>query len=65
MSAEEFHYEEITTEQVIALHQERLAQYLDESLNRWRIMISNDSESLNNVFRITRQLPVCAIVENT
>jgi hypothetical protein len=23
------------------------------------------SESLNNVFRIARQLPICAIVENT
>jgi hypothetical protein len=28
-------------------------------------MISNGSESLNNVFRIARQLPVCAIVKNT
>jgi hypothetical protein len=28
-------------------------------------MTSNSSESLNNVFRITRQLSVCAIVENT
>jgi hypothetical protein len=29
-------------------------------------MTSNGSESmLNNVFRITRQLPVCAIIENT
>jgi hypothetical protein len=28
-------------------------------------MTSNGSESLNNVFRITRQLPVCTIVENT
>jgi hypothetical protein len=28
-------------------------------------MTSNDSESLNSVFRIVRQLPICAIVENT
>jgi hypothetical protein len=28
-------------------------------------MTSNGSESLNIVFRIARQLPVCAIVENT
>jgi hypothetical protein len=28
-------------------------------------MTNNGSESLNNVFRIARQLPVCAIVENT
>jgi hypothetical protein len=28
-------------------------------------MTSNSSESLNNVFRIARQLSVCAIVENT
>jgi hypothetical protein len=28
-------------------------------------MTNNSSESLNNVFRITEQLPVCAIVENT
>jgi hypothetical protein len=28
-------------------------------------MTSNGSESLNNVFRIARQLSVCAIVENT
>jgi hypothetical protein len=34
-------------------------------LNRWGIMTSNGSESLNNVFRIARQLSVCAIVENT
>jgi hypothetical protein len=27
-------------------------------------MINNGSESLNNVFRIARQLSVCAIVEN-
>jgi hypothetical protein len=28
-------------------------------------MTSNGSESLNNVFRIARQLLVCAIIENT
>jgi hypothetical protein len=65
VSAEEFHYEELTPEQVATLHQERWAQHLDEGLNRRGIMTSNGSESLNNVFRITRQLPVCAIVENT
>jgi hypothetical protein len=64
MSAEEFHYEELTPEQVAALHQERWTQHLDGGLNRWGIMTSNGSESLNNVFRIARQLLVCAIVEN-
>jgi hypothetical protein len=28
-------------------------------------MTSNGSESLNNVFRIARQLSICAIIENT
>jgi hypothetical protein len=65
VSAEEFHYEELTPEQVAALHQERWAQHLDEGLNRWGIMTSNGSESLNNMFRIARQLSVYAIVENT
>jgi hypothetical protein len=64
VSAEEFHYEELTPEQVAALHQERWAQHLDRGLNRWGIMTSNGSKSLNNVFMIARQLPVCAIVEN-
>jgi hypothetical protein len=32
------------------------AQHLDESLNQWGIMTYNGSESLNNVFRIARQL---------
>jgi hypothetical protein len=50
---------------VTTLHQERWVQHLDEGLNQWGIMTSNDSESLNNVFRIARQLPICAIVENT
>jgi hypothetical protein len=49
VSAEEFHYEELTPEQVTALHQERWAQHLDGGLNRWGIMTSNGSESLNNV----------------
>jgi hypothetical protein len=64
VSAEEFHYEELTPEQVAALHQERWAQYLDGGLNRWGIMTSNGLKSLNNVFRIARQHSVCAIVEN-
>jgi hypothetical protein len=34
-------------------------------LNRLGRMTSNGSESLNNVFRIARQLPLYAIVENT
>jgi hypothetical protein len=62
---EEFHYEELTPKQVAVLHQERWAKYLDDALNRWGIMTSNSSKSLDNVFRIARQLPVCAIVENT
>jgi hypothetical protein len=65
VSAEKFHYEELTLEQVAALHQERWTQHLDGGLNRWGIMTSNGSKSLNNVFRITRQLSVCAIIENT
>jgi hypothetical protein len=65
VSAKEFHYEELTPEQVAALHKERWAQHLDGSLNRWGIMTSNGSESFNNVFRIVRQLPICTIVENT
>jgi hypothetical protein len=52
-AAEEFHYEELTPDQVAALHQERLAQHLDGGLNRCGIMISNGSKSLNNVFMIT------------
>jgi hypothetical protein len=47
VSAEQFHYEELILEQVAALHQERWAQHLDGVLNRWRIMTSNGSESLN------------------
>jgi hypothetical protein len=62
---EKFHYEELTPNQVATLHQERWAQHLDGGLNRWEIMISNGSESLNNVFRIARQLSICTIVENT
>jgi hypothetical protein len=34
MSAEEFHYEELTSDQVVVLHQERCAQHLDKGLNR-------------------------------
>jgi len=33
--------------------------------HRWGIMTSNAAESLNNVFREARGLPVCAIVEAT
>src|SRR5665647_1165908 len=32
---------------------------------RWGIMTTNGSESLNNVFRMSRRLPVSAIVEDT
>jgi hypothetical protein len=31
--------------------------------HRWGIMISNDSEALNSVFRVERALPVAAIME--
>jgi hypothetical protein len=65
VSAEKFHYEELTPEQVTTLHQERWTQYLDVGFNRWGIMTSNDLELLNNVFRIARQLLVCTIIENT
>jgi hypothetical protein len=65
VSVEEFHYEELTPEQVAALHQERWVQHLYGGLNLWGIMTNNGSESLNNVFRIARQFPVCAIIENT
>jgi hypothetical protein len=34
VSDEKFHYEELTLEQVAALHQERWAQHLDGDLNR-------------------------------
>jgi hypothetical protein len=64
VSTEKFNFEELTPGQVAALHQERLTQHLDRSLNQWGIMINNGSESLNNVFMIARQLPVCAIIEN-
>jgi hypothetical protein len=52
VSAEEFHYEELTPGKVAALHQKRWTQHLDGGLNRWGIMTSNSSESLNNVFRM-------------
>jgi hypothetical protein len=42
--AEEFHYEELTPNQVAALHQEKMAQHLNRDLNRWGIMTSNGSE---------------------
>jgi hypothetical protein len=54
--SEKLHYEELTLNQVAALHQEIWTQHLDEGLNRWGIMTSNGSETLNNVFRIARQL---------
>jgi hypothetical protein len=65
VSAEEFYYEDLTPDQVAVLYQERWAQHLDGGLNRWGIMTSNNSESLNNVFKIVRQLPICDIIENT
>jgi hypothetical protein len=43
VSTEEFYYGEFTPEQVVVLHQERLAQYLDGGLNSWGIMTSNSS----------------------
>jgi hypothetical protein len=65
VSVKKFNYEELTPEQVAALHQERWAQHLDGGLNWWGIMTSNGSKSLNNVFRIARQLSIYAIIENT
>lgn len=65
LSAEERWYEFLQLEKVAELHQERWAGYLDGGLNRWGIMTTNGSESLNNVFRIFRQLPICALIENT
>ncbi|XP_078164777.1 uncharacterized protein LOC144559587 [Carex rostrata] len=47
----------------LALH--KWAQVHDRFLNRWGIMTSNGFEVLNSVFRIARQLPVCAIVDKT
>jgi hypothetical protein len=43
VSAEEFHYKGLTSEQVTALHQESWTQHLDGVLSRWGIMTSNDS----------------------
>jgi hypothetical protein len=54
MWVEEFHYEELTPDQVAALHKERWVQHLDRGLNWWGIMISNGSESLNNMFKNAR-----------
>jgi hypothetical protein len=65
VSADEFHYKKLTLDQVVVLYQERWAQHLEKGLNQQGIMTSNDSESLNNVFRVVKQLSVCAIVENT
>jgi hypothetical protein len=47
VSVEKFHYEELISDQVATLHQERLVQHLDGGLNQWRIMINNGSKSLN------------------
>jgi hypothetical protein len=54
VSAEKFYYEELTPDQVAVLLQEILTQHLDECLNQWRIMTSNSSKSLNNMFKIAR-----------
>jgi hypothetical protein len=50
-------------EEPLQLH--KWAQCHDGGLNRWGIMTSNGSESLNSVFRVVRQLPVSAIVDRT
>jgi hypothetical protein len=47
----------------LALH--KWTQVHDGVLNRWGIMTSNGSEVLNSVFKMARQLPVCALVEKT
>jgi hypothetical protein len=64
VSAEKFHYKELTSDQVVALRQEKWVQHLDGGLNRWGVMTSNDLKSLNNVFRIARQLSISAIIDN-
>ena len=46
-------------------HFEKWAQCHDGGLHRWGILTTNGSESLNNVYRVARQLPICAIVERT
>lgn len=43
---------------------EKVFQCMDGG-HRWGIMTSNGSESLNNVFKYSRRLPVMAIVEET
>lgn len=43
---------------------EKLYQVLDTG-HRWKIMTTNGSESLNNVFKLSQRLPVTAMVENT
>jgi hypothetical protein len=42
----------------------KIFQALDGGF-RWGIMTTNGSESLNNVFRSSRRLPVAAIIEDT
>jgi hypothetical protein len=48
VSDEEFHYEELTPDQVVALHQERWAQHLD----RWSQSVGNNDKQR---FKITKQ----------
>ncbi|XP_078153598.1 uncharacterized protein LOC144548756 [Carex rostrata] len=43
---------------------EKLYQAMDGG-HRWEIMTTNGSESLNNVFKLTRRLPITAIVQGT
>ena len=43
---------------------EKLYQAMDGG-HRWGIMTTNGSESLNNVFKLTRRLPITAIVQDT
>lgn len=43
---------------------EMIFQTYDEGF-RWGIMITNGSESLNNVFRLSRRLPMAVIVDDT
>jgi len=52
-----------SVEEPLKLH--KWAQCHDGGLNRWGIMTTNGSESMNSVFRVARQLPVTAIVEAT
>ena len=43
---------------------EKLFQAYDGG-HRWGIMTTNGAESINNVFKTSRRLPVCALVEET